>query len=1186
MRIRRLEIQGFKSFADRMQLSFGQGITGVVGPNGCGKSNVVDALRWVMGEQSAKHLRGASMQDVIFNGSDTRGPLGMAEVTVTFENDGNAPAEYSHYPEIQVTRRLFRTGDSDYLINKTPCRLRDIHELFLGTGIGTKAYSIIEQGQVSTLIKAKPEDRRRVIEEAAGITKYKARRQAAERKMEATRQNLLRITDVTNEISRRLGSLRRAARKAERYKELKKEVREVELHQAALRFLELITSLEYARSTAGNEEERLTSDEARVAELEARIETERLGLVDEKERLEKAQARLYEVENQISLSEQQKEHAATTLEMGERREQEGRQEIESLSEALEMIRTQKEELALGAEELLAVADADEDALQDAQNRANQLSERRSEITRKTERLRNENMSSLTLAAQLRTQITSIQERSQEQRERREALEEELYESEGVLEELSERASAYEEEHAAAESERGMREERRQHVLGRMEEMRANISTLERKILETRELVGERRSRLSSLEEISSSYERSPEGVRALMQRAAMDTDRFAGVVGLLADVFEAPEGYEICIEASLGDALQSVVVNNSAAARACFGFLQDTEQGRATLVVEDVLTPPPDASGRLQHIPGIEPLAAHVVPKSGHESLVQNIFGRIWLAHTLEDAIAAWPHVQEHRLVLVTREGVVFRPDATVSGGSSSGADSGLLRQKREIRELREALEILETELEERLEEKENHSIQLTEMSQEADRLAEDIQRLTLLSLERKQETARAKDDIARHRQRRDERQAEKSKLSEQETRLREEVMEKQAQLEEAEVARSSHDEELAEAGELSAQLDAELHQATEALTQLKVRVAAQAERRTTLKQSIDHQERNETDARGRLEKIKQQLEDIRGDRERLLQNIRDAEEKVAALLGERVDLKEGLDKDRTAYEVAAQKVRQQESDLRTTRARVDALRKHLNTVAIQVREKELELDSLAQRIQSAHGVLPQEVVYDYHLLPLPDEGNKKRVADLRRQIDQMGEINLTAIDEAKELEERYNFLKSQSDDLTHALTQLEKAIIKINRTTKKRFLEAYEAINERFQQVFPRLFRGGKAWLSLTDSQDLLSTGVEIYAQPPGKKLGSVVLMSGGEQALTAVSLIFAIFLIKPSPFCLLDEVDAPLDEANVGRFNEMIRDVSSISQFIVITHNKRTMEAADQLYGVTMEEPGVSKMVNVRMN
>lgn len=1186
MRIRKLEIQGFKSFADRVQLSFGQGITGVVGPNGCGKSNVVDALRWVMGEQSAKHLRGASMQDVIFNGSESRGPMGMAEVTVTFENDGNVPPEYAHYPEIQVTRRLFRTGDSDYLINKTPCRLKDIHELFLGTGIGTKAYSIIEQGQVSTLIKAKPEDRRRVIEEAAGITKYKARRQAAERKMEATRQNLLRVTDVINELSRRLGSLKRQAKKAERYKQLKAEIREIELHQAVLAFLELTTGLAYEREVAETEGQQLIGDEAKVAELEARIETERLKLLDDDERLERTQARLYEVDNQISLAEQQKEHAKTTLEQGQRREQESTGEIEGLKEALALIRNQKEELSRGAEDLVAEAEADEGALADAQQAVDELNERRAAQTRGTESLRSQVLAAVTKATQLQSEIRSLEERLVEARSRKEVLEGEIAEAKAHIEALSEKAEALEEERASAEVERSEKEGEKARLLKDLDENKQQLQALERRVLEKREVVGERRSRLSSLEEISSSYERSPEGVRALMQRAQAAEGDTKGVRGLFADLFEAPEEIEVALEAVLGETLQAIVTDDAEAARSALAYLRDTEQGRAKLLVADALPPAPSLDGPLAHLAGVRPLLPDVKVPEWHLPVVGAVLGRVLVADTLEDALAAWSHVQQRGFSLVTKSGDVLSPDGSVRGGSVKGADSGLLRHKREIRELSDEVARLEEELSALVEEKTNLSIRIADMTERADALSEDVHRLTLLALERKQEVARARDDVSRYSQRRDERVAEKTRLDDQEARVSEDLVTRKQVLAEAEDARASHDEELQRSNELAAGLDMELHRASEALTQLKIRVAAKAERRQNLKQSLEHQERNEKDVLARLERLHQQIQDIRGERERLTKVVTDSEAKVGALLQERGALKDTLDKDRAAYEEAAQKVRELEAELRATRGRLDEARKRLNAVSIRLRERELELDALEQRMQSSHGLSPKAVIYDYHLLPMPDDNAQKRVVDIRRQIDQMGEINLTAIEESREVEERYNFLKSQSDDLTHALTQLEKAIIKINRTTKKRFLEAYESINERFQQVFPRLFRGGKAWLALTDPNDLLATGVEIYAQPPGKKLGSVVLMSGGEQALTAVSLIFAIFLIKPSPFCLLDEVDAPLDEANVGRFNEMIKDVASISQFIVITHNKRTMEAADQLYGVTMEEPGISKMVNVRMS
>ncbi len=1181
MRIHKLDIQGFKSFADRVSMRFGKGITGVVGPNGCGKSNVVDALRWVMGEMSAKHLRGASMQDVIFNGSEKRGPTGMAEVTVTFENDGaNVPMEYSGYPFIEVTRRLYRDGNSDYFINKTACRLKDITDLFLGTGLGTKGFSIIEQGQVSTLVKAKAEDRRRIIEEAAGITKYKARRQAAERKMDATRHNLERVSDVTSEISRRLGTLRRQAKKAERYKELKGEIRQIELRQAALSFLELSTALSFDREHATTEREDLTGHEAKVAELELRIETERLALLDDDAKLAKAQARLYELDNGISLAEQTSEHATTSIDVGKKREVQAREEIGGLREALGFIAAQREDLSKGTEELEEEAAGHEQALADAQAVVEELTRKRQERAYAIEALRARMLAAVTRAAEAKGEVESLSSKRDQLSERLGTLSTELDELQRQLAEREERIEVLTEERAQAERLRGQAEEERTRTLQELEARKKALVELSRRVDEQRAVAGEKRSMLKSLEEIAASYERSPGGVRALMQR---EDNPARGVVGLLADLFEAPASVEEAVEALLGARLQTVVVDSPEAARDALSYLHDSEQGRVEVLVKSAL---PSSSSVAIGLSGARRIFDEVTVPDWHRIVVESVLGRAYVTDSLEQALSLWPAAIAAGATLVTARGDVLSPDGSVRGGSESEADSGLLRQKRQIRELSEQAAVEEEKLTTLLEERDEATRQVGALTAKADELSQEVHRLQLVEVEKKQELSRAQDDRSRLSLRKDEISAARVKGDDDARVIAEQLELRFGQRSAAEDEKAAAEEELALATGSERALDEELAAAGERATQLKIRAAAHRERRENLKQSLEHHERNEKDVQSRLERLTQQVKDTLEEREQLEKAIVEAKGRIEALLSERNLVKEALERDRAAYDVAATTVRELEHEARACRHKVDEARTRLNQLSIRLRERELELEALSSRTETAYGVRPRDVVYDYHLLPLPDAKSVDKVKDLRRQVESMGEINLTAIEESHELERRYDFLKGQSDDLTHALTQLEKAIVKINRTTKKRFLEAFEAINDNFQKVFPRLFRGGKAWLALTDPSDLLGTGVEIYAQPPGKKLSSVALMSGGEQALTAVSLIFSIFLIKPSPFCLLDEVDAPLDESNVSRFNEMVKDVSNISQFIVITHNKRTMEMADQLYGVTMEEPGISKMVNVRMS
>jgi chromosome segregation protein len=1179
MRIDKLEIQGFKSFADRTVLGFGSGVTGVVGPNGCGKSNVVDALRWVMGEQSAKHLRGGKMQDVIFGGSEVRGPQGMAEVTITFDTSGSRLAgEYANYAQVQVTRRLYRDGESDYEINKTPCRLKDVHDFFLGTGIGTKGFSIIEQGQISNIVRAKADDRRNLIDEAAGITKYKMRRQAAERKMKATEQNLLRITDVIGEVQKRLGSLKRQAKKAERYKALRTEARDIELHSSALRFLDLKNALQVDHQCQNTTHETIVGYEAKIAALEAEVEVKRLGLLDEDKLLSELQARQYEIDNQIALAEGRKKHAADSIEAGDSRQTEAREELAGLNEAIALLTSQKKDLETGAEELLGEASNSHQDLGTAETELNSFTTKRLDDLRTMEDHRLKTMELATQKAQIHSSIENIEVRLTEIAEQKlndVAAQEKAAE---VLQVFQEQLKVAQSELADAETEWEDKAAKISGLTVEITEKRDALTSLDTHLEAEKEALGERKSRLTSLEEIERSFERSPKGVQSLMENASTET----GLIGLVADLFEAPEAAENPVANVLGEKLQMVVVRDENTAAQMLARLSSSQEGRAALLVDQAIR----VENPAESLPGTTPLLQQLEFEPRHHRILDFLLGRVLWIDDEDVAYRLWPQAREKNLTLVTSQGTVLEPTGFLKGGCAESEARSLLTQKREIRELAEDVDLRKKALAGTQSERTVLADALAGIEEEHRGLVATLHQLELLRQDRSQLMNRQHDEITRcdrelsdiiaglqdlnatHDTFVEQRTTQKENL-----RLREEAIE-------------SNRDDSKRLEQSIADLDLFLAEKTEIVTQLRIAVAAAESRREHLQQSLAHHAKNEEDINGRIQRIKEQIEQHIADKNRWSEEIVQAEAQIAHYLNDRTAQKEVLEQKRSDYEGTTEIVRNLDGECRELRANLDGHRKTENDVLLRIRENELELDGLNDRTLEAYGVLPKEILYDYHLQPAPDHNAKERVVEIRRKMSQMGEINMTAIEECHEYEERYLFLKTQSDDLTHALEQLEKAIVRLNRTTKKRFKEAFDHINDQFQKVFPRLFKGGKAWLSLTDPNDLLTTGVEIYAQPPGKKLQSIALMSGGEKALTAVSLLFAIFLIKPSPFCLLDEVDAPLDDSNVSRFNELVKEISRISQFIIITHNKQTMETADQLYGITMEEPGISKAVNVMIN
>ena len=1183
MRIQRLEIQGFKSFADRTQIRFGRGITGVVGPNGCGKSNIVDAIRWVMGEQSPRLLRGGSMQDVIFNGSDARGPMGMAEVTLAFENDGQGvPAEYANFQEIQVTRRLFRDGDSEYEINKTPCRLKDVHDLFLGTGVGTRAYSIIQQGQVAEIMRVKPEERRRVIEEAAGITKYKARKDAAIRKMDATRQNLTRIDDVTREIGRRLGSLRRQAKKAEKYKELRTEVREIELYRASLRYLELKNAIAYDSAVFASVTSSVSGDVERVQTLEKDIETRREKLQTDERGLNERQGRLYEIDAGLALNQQSAEHAKREYERSKKRDEEAAIEMEQVREQRAMLEGALAALAKGQSELDDEASQDEGALQAAGADLDVHKARRHDEASRVEELRKGVIARSTDAAKAASDVHNLRVSLEDMEKRKEAVIAERAPLEEEVARFADAVRAQETDRQAIDADRTAADTERKETQDAIATKRKSLQQAQRNHTEARDALEKKKSRLHSLEEIHARYEQSPEAVRALLQRGGP----LEGRGRLLVDLFEAGSDLELPIEAALGSRLQAVVVDDVDIAMSAADYLRDGKaKGRVEVLVEMAQPGPLVGVGFAGAVCALNGTKFSKKPSA----TVQALLSRLFVVENVAMARSLWEQARAAGATLVTRGGEVFFADGVVRGGSPDKADSGVLRQKREMRELADEVATKEADAAQLLTIVEAEQAELQDLDEKQMRAGERAQALSLKLVEVKGALKRSQEEHTRLDQR-------NKRLTEDEARLQtsldksqRELGEKTEALRVAESGRAEFEAELTARGQTLIELDQTIAAKQEVVTTMKVRAASIAERKESLKRNLEQSERQAQDLDGRVGRLQRQIEEGHAEREKLTQQEADARGQLAVLADERGTVKVALEEARAAWEQQSEQLRMLEHEARAARAALDAARGEHSALQLRIREREMELDALVDRTIERHRTTPQEILWEYHMRALPSEDAisemDQRLLELEKNIESLGAINLTAIEECAELEKRHDFLRTQADDLTHALNQLEKAIIKINRTTKKRFQETFEGINERFQQVFPRLFRGGKAWLALTDPNDMLTTGVEIYAQPPGKKLGSVALMSGGEQALTAVSLVFAIFLLKPSPFCLLDEVDAPLDEANVGRFNDMVRDVSAISQFIVITHNKKTMEVADQLYGITMEEPGISKTVNVQI-
>jgi chromosome segregation protein len=1169
MKISKLEIVGFKSFADKATVIFGEGITGIVGPNGCGKSNIVDAIRWCMGEMSAKHLRGKAMQDVIFGGAVGRGPLGMAEVSLTFSNDGNFPSTYAQLSELSVTRRLFRDGRSDYLINKVVVRLKDVVDLFLGTGVGTRAYSIIEQGRIAFVLNAKPEERRRLIEEVAGITKFKARKETAERRMLSTEQNLVRVSDIVAELERQLGSLRRQAKKAERYRELKNAWRSLELHAAVLDYLRLLVSEKLFVARLHDSEELLEDKERALVSEEAEVEAQRLKLLETDHQLQRDQQLSAELDAQFATLERDLEHWRHELSGIRARAQNATGEVEQIR--LRLTDAQDEQRALLAQHqaLQARSTQEQQRLSDVEAQVSDLRSQLEACDDDIASLRQAAYAAMQKEMEERSKIKQLQQKHDMWLEKSDTADAEKEMVDGELQAAQKRDTELLQKQTTAQSALQTLQLEREQLVQQIASAAAEQSRCEAIFDRCKTDLTQAHSRLISLEEITQRLEGFSDGVQKLLGEGKPD---LAGLLGIVTDVLQVPAEYEQAVEAVLAERLQYVVAADAKAALGALSYLRE-QGGRSGFIRLDV------AANKNSVYSGTDVLgcAADLVTcEAQFISVVRYLLGDVVIVRDLDAAQAL-----QTSATVVTLQGEVWLSQGVLIGGQEPR--SGFLAQRRELRELREAVVHLKMELEQSQAALHAATQQRVQDEERRAHVDEQIQQnqWTLLGVKKDREMARS--DLQRLEERVQTLRAVIVQCAQEMQSAQAACTASEQLADKAKVAKAEAEAELVQTQERR-QVEANLLQSKqEELTVYKVEVAANDQKCHALAQALDRLQKTEQEYRDRLKRDENAITAGNTLANELMLRVEHGE-KEAKLKAHEGQLRHAhLNEARARYEHDRLSIMQVEKQLKEAHKNSEQVREQLAELKIALQRLELERQHLIQQVAEKHDEHVPGIVCDYHMLPMPTEKDLQRRVELDRSIKAMGSINLAAIEECAQVEARFEFLLTQRDDLRSAIDVLQKAIVEINKKSRERFQEAFDAVNDMFQKVFPRLFRGGEARLTLTTTDDLLEAGVEIVAMPPGKKLQNVSLLSGGEKALTATALIFSIFLIKPSPFCILDEVDAPLDDANVGRFNEMLREISKYSQFIVITHNKQTMCVADRIYGITMEDAGLSKVVAV---
>jgi chromosome segregation protein len=1192
LRIKKLELIGFKSFKDRTVIHFDAGITGVVGPNGCGKSNIVDALVWVMGEMSAKHLRGASMEDVIFAGAEGYAPMGLCEVSLTLENDGGPfPVKYLNHSEVMVTRRLHRSGESEYLVNKEPARLRDIHEIFMDTGAGSKGFSIIQQGMIGKIVTSKPEERRVLIEEAAGITKFKARKRESQRKLKATDANLVRLQDIIGELKRQLDSLQRQAQRAERYRKLKKEVEDIELWLSSKDYLALkektLTAqaqFDQALDLQSQSTSVISTLEADVAKLrvgslegEKDIEDFRVLLKENQDKVKTRETEIQELRFEIEQAKRSKDMAGNLLGENQVREQALLNDFNRVTEKLAEIEKMANLLKDDYETQKSFYTERKDIIEASDN---ELSDKRRELL------------SLTGAeTQTKSRQGSLEEAVAN-------LEREVNQVRSVMDELEIKKQDFEKNFKKVNEHFEKERQMQMDILNDVDSLKEqkvklndDYQTREADLKEYKDRLNEVVSRLYGLENLRDNFEGFQEGVKSVMfwqkqnlENLSPEEQEARKSFLPVSDIVRVPEKYEVALEAALGPKLQMLVSQDQNKSLEAVEYLKEKKSGRSTFYSMGGSLQSHDSSEStlVKDCVGVEGLLTDVidVPEK-HKEVIGKLLSQVAVVENIRDGLNL--RSQFPSWTFVTLEGDLLSSEGMLSGGYKGDASSGVLKREREIDELRlsknewsgklalatTAMKTVETQLKRIEENLENAQKNNTQKEILVAGLKKDLERaeaeLRNVNTAMDKQTREMDQVLERQKNK-------KAELSELVSRIKEIVDKKEGlQIRIEELTTTLETEKLG-IGDLQ-----------DKVTHLQVESAKKQQELIGVNSEHERLERSLADVREQMSKMTDESS----------KNSIFMSENQVLLEEKKVEL-EGLIQKVEEQEVQVAKMRNEFEQSNATmfdmQERLSLLMTDRNKQQTIMNESQLILEQ--SKMKEENILFHIEERYQKDLSAIADqyvdregdvEASKEEMKSIKEKLNKIGEVNLSAIEEYDELAERFQFLSTQYNDLTEAKAQLAKVIDRINRICSKRFKETFEAINDRFQRVFPVLFGGGEARLILIEDPEKDEMGIDIVSRPPGKKLQSVSLLSGGEKALTAVSLVFSIFLVKPSPYCLLDEVDAPLDDANVMRFNDLVKEMAKRSQIIVVTHNKYTMEIAEKLYGVTMEEKGVSKMVSV---
>ena len=1179
MYLKSIEIHGFKSFANKIVFQFHNGITGIVGPNGSGKSNVADAVRWVLGEQKVKQLRGSSMQDVIFSGTETRKPLSYAYVAITLDNADHQLA--IDYDEVTVARRIYRSGESEYLINGTLCRLKDVNELFYDTGIGKEGYSIIGQGQIDKILSGKPEERRELFDEAAGIVKFKRRKAAAQSKLENEKQNLVRVNDILSELEKQIGPLEKQSEVAKIYLKKKEELKTFDVNVFLLennRIREQLASVEEKYGIASGDlkttsekyegiKEEYEKIQQEIESLDEAIEQARTTLTDTGLLRGKLEGEINVLKEQINSAKGSETHLNNRRSALE-------EEIAAKNREKDGILEEKDGIDAKVREITATADEVRTNLEEIQNKITELNgaieagkntiigelNQRATIRSKMGRYD-------TMMEQINIRKAELNSRILRAKSDEAAREENIKSLEETFDRVTEELRLMNEKQVASELELG--------------EIREKLTGKDAKLRETQNLYHQERSKLEALSNLTERYEGYGGSVKKVMEKK--DTEK--GIIGVVADIIKVDKEYETAIETALGGNIQNIVTNDEETAKKMIQYLKQNRLGRATFLPLTSITNPQEFKNpealKEKGVIGMADELVHIAKE--YRNVAKAMLGRIVVVDNVDNAVKI-ARKFDYGIRMVTLEGELLVPGGAISGGAFKN-NSNLLGRRREIEELEKKTKQLLSKVDSINKEIEDTKSRRNQMRMDLEALKADIQRKSI-----EQNTARLNISQARERMEEEVEGVASLKLEEKEI---------ESQIFEIKNGKESIQQELSNSEELEKNTQAqivefqkELEEKRLAETEAAGKVSEWDLRVEKMLQTQTFQQTNVDRINGEIARCQAELDEIlealsvnAKEVELKKQNITEIEQTITASHDAQNESENRLKEDVAKREALHEKQKNFFQSREELADRMTALDKEVYRLNAQKEKLEESIESHINYMWDEYEITLSDAaaLRSEELTDLP--AMKKEIASLKEQIKKLGDVNVNAIEDYKNLMERFTFMKNQHDDLVEAEKTLEGIIVELDTAMRKQFAEKFEEISREFDKVFKELFGGGKGTLELMEDEDILEAGIRIIAQPPGKKLQNMMQLSGGEKALSAISLLFAIQNLKPSPFCLLDEIEAALDDSNVGRFAKYLHKLTKNTQFIVITHRRGTMEQVDRLYGITMQEKGVSTLVSVNL-